>query len=85
MLLNLKKLKFLLILKLIFKFLKKFIIFAIFAKLINLNNLKNNTFLKKIIFNINKNIYNLINFNIKINNKEMYYFFAKFISYIMQF
>jgi len=44
---NLKKLKFLLILKLIFKFFKEFAILAIFTKLIDVNNLKDNTFLKK--------------------------------------
>jgi len=44
---NLKELKLLLILKLILKFLKEFIMLAIFIKLINLNNLKNNIFLKK--------------------------------------
>ena len=47
MLPNLKKLKFLLILKLILKFFKKFIMPATFAKLTNLNNPKNNTFLKE--------------------------------------
>jgi len=81
--LNLKELKSLLILKLIFKFFKEFTIFATFAKLINLNNLKDNTFLKKIIFNINKNIYNFINFYIKVNNKKIYYFFVKFINCII--
>ena len=45
--LNLKKLKLLLILKLIFRFFKKFTMFTIFAKLINLNNPKNNASLKK--------------------------------------
>jgi len=35
------------------------------------------------IFNVNKGIYNFINFNIKINDKKIYYFFAKFISYII--
>jgi len=44
---NLKKLKFLLILKLIFKFFKEFTILIIFIKLINLNSLKNNIFLEK--------------------------------------
>jgi len=83
--LNLKKLKSLLILKLTFKFFKEFIIFVTFIKLINLNNLKNDISLKKIIFNVNENIYNFINFYIKINNKEIYYFFVKFINYIMQF
>ena len=47
MFLNLEKLKSLLILKLIFKFFRKFTMLVIFAKLINLNNLKNNAFLKR--------------------------------------
>jgi len=47
MFLNLKKLKPLLILKLTLKFFKEFAISAIFAKLINLNNLKKNISLKK--------------------------------------
>jgi len=47
MFLNLEKLKFLLILKLIFKFFREFIMLVIFIKLIDLNNLKDNTFLKK--------------------------------------
>jgi len=85
MLSNLKKLKFLLILKLTLKFFREFVILTIFAKLINLNNLKNNIFLKKKFFNANENIYNFINFYIKINNKKTYYFFIKFIGYITQF
>jgi len=44
---NLKKLELLLILKLTSKFFKEFAIFATFVKLINLNNPKNNAFLKK--------------------------------------
>jgi len=44
---NLKKLKPLLILKLIFRFSREFVILIIFVKLINLSNLKNNTSLKK--------------------------------------
>jgi len=44
---NLKKLKPLLILRSIFKFFKKFTMPAIFAKLTNLNNSKDNTSLKK--------------------------------------
>jgi len=47
MLLNLKKLKFLSILKLTLKFFKEFAILVIFAKLINLNSLKNNASLKR--------------------------------------
>jgi len=46
MFLNLKELKFLLILKLTFKFFKEFIMLVIFIKLINLNSLKNNISLK---------------------------------------
>jgi len=36
-------------------------------------------------FNANKDIYGFIGFYIKVDSKEIYYLFAKFISYVTQF